>query len=250
MARVVSNSGGRTSGYMTWLMIQEPQPDDFIIFANTGKEREETLQFLHDQETNWGVKIHWLEFDLDTKFREVSFETASRDGKPFSELITKRRFAPNPVTRFCTQELKIRVIKNFMQSIGFKHWENIIGIRYDEIHRANQPTKSVWTNYFPLVDKKITVEDVMKFWLSQPFDLQLKHYQGNCDLCFLKGNKKLIQLIRDAPSSADWWIEQEKRTGDTFRKDTSFAMLKDFALRQTTMFDNQESESINCVCTD
>lgn len=250
MARVISNSGGRTSGYMTWLLIQESQPDDFIIFCNTGKEREETLQFLLDQETNWGIKIHWLEFDLETKFREVTFETASRDGRPFSELITQKNYAPNPVTRFCTQELKIRVIKHFMQAKGIKHWENIIGIRYDEIHRANQPTKSIWVNGFPLVEKKITVEDVMKFWLTQPFDLQLKHYQGNCDLCFLKGNKKLIQLIRENPSDADWWIEQEKKIGGTFKKDVSFSSLRDFALRQQTMFADEESESINCVCTD
>lgn len=91
----------------------------------------------------------------------------------------------------------------------------------------------------------------MNFWSKQPFDLQLKSYQGNCDLCFLKSNKKLIQLIRENPASADWWIEQETKIGGTFKKDVSFSALKDFALRQQRMFEmDEETESINCVCTD
>ncbi len=36
-------------------------PSDAIVcFANTGKEEEATLQFVHDCAKNWGVEIHWL----------------------------------------------------------------------------------------------------------------------------------------------------------------------------------------------
>lgn len=107
---VISFSGGRTSAYMLWRVLQANQglPDEAIVcFANTGKEEEATLEFVRDCEKNWGVEIHWLEYrNSEQKFERVSFETASRNGEPFEALITKKNYLPNMVARFCTQELK------------------------------------------------------------------------------------------------------------------------------------------------
>jgi 3'-phosphoadenosine 5'-phosphosulfate sulfotransferase (PAPS reductase)/FAD synthetase len=57
----ISFSGGRTSAYMLWKVLQAhggKLPDEAIVlFANTGKEDEATLQFVKDCEVNWNVKI-------------------------------------------------------------------------------------------------------------------------------------------------------------------------------------------------
>lgn len=62
---VISFSGGRTSGYMLYKILEAHQfklpKDIYVTFANTGKECEETLEFVNDCEKHWGVKIHWLE---------------------------------------------------------------------------------------------------------------------------------------------------------------------------------------------
>ena len=46
---------------------------------------------------NWGVEIHWLEYKYDevpaNRWKRVTFETASRDGEPFFELIDQKRLA-------------------------------------------------------------------------------------------------------------------------------------------------------------
>jgi len=88
---VISFSGGRTSAYLLWRVLQSNggMPEEAIaVFANTGKEEEATLEFVRDCEKNWGVEIHWLEYqDDDPKFRRVNFETASRNGEPFEMLI-------------------------------------------------------------------------------------------------------------------------------------------------------------------
>jgi len=50
---------------MLWNILQAhggALPADIrVCFANTGKEREETLRFVHECETRWGVRVHWIE---------------------------------------------------------------------------------------------------------------------------------------------------------------------------------------------
>ena len=87
---------------------------------------------------------------------------------------------------------------------------SILGIRHDEPKRW---TKALWEQcrtVSPLVDARVAKSDVERFWRSQPFDLDIGHDLGNCDLCFLKGKWKLIRLITQYPERADWWIEQER----------------------------------------
>ena len=48
----------------------------------------------------------------------VDYATASCKGEPFEALIRKRKYLPNPVTRFCTIDLKIRIIHKYLRSLG------------------------------------------------------------------------------------------------------------------------------------
>lgn len=264
----ISFSGGRTSAYMLWRVLQSNGglPDEAIVcFANTGKEDEATLQFVHDCAVNWQVPITWLEFrDTEAKFEVVTFETASRDGEPFEALIRKRNYLPNPVTRFCTIDLKIRPIGRYLLSLGMADTKteaenmSMIGMRADEQRRA---AKIADKSRIPLVAAGITKEDVGAFWRAQPFDLGLPNnngvtMHGNCDLCFLKGGAQILSLIAEKPARAVWWAKMEalalasKPSGAVFRSDRpSYASMAQFAANQTDMFDPQE-EAISCFCGD
>ena len=267
---VISFSGGRTSGYMLWRVLQENNglPDDaIVIFANTGKEMEETLEFVRDCEINWKVPIHWVEYQTHEnpklRFKRVNFDTASRHGEPFMQLIHESTgYLPNPVARICTSYLKIRTIDKYLKSLGWKHNENMdwVGIRADEQRRAAKIDRE----RTPLVTAGITKTDVGNFWKQQNFDLKLFNnngvtMQGNCDLCFLKPAHQILSLIREKPSRADWWIEAEmsvqtsnKAFGDggRFRKDRpSYQQMKDYALSQQELF-NMNEEAIPCFCGD
>jgi predicted phosphoadenosine phosphosulfate sulfurtransferase len=61
---IISFSGGRTSGLMLWSILQAhggSLPDNVkVCFANTGKEREETLDFIQACSTRWDTHITWL----------------------------------------------------------------------------------------------------------------------------------------------------------------------------------------------
>jgi len=58
---VISFSGGRTSGMMLWSILDAHDgtlPTDVrVLFANTGKECDETLDFVNDCAANWNVPI-------------------------------------------------------------------------------------------------------------------------------------------------------------------------------------------------
>ena len=266
----ISFSGGRTSAYMLWRVLQsnEGLPDDAIVcFANTGKEEEATLEFVRDCAEYWQVPITWLEFrDTEDRFEVVTFETASRNGEPFEALIRKRNYLPNPVTRFCTIDLKIRPIGRYLLSLGMADTKteaenmSMIGMRADEQRRA---AKIADKSRIPLVTAGITKEDVGAFWRAQPFDLGLPNnngvtMHGNCDLCFLKGGAQILSLIAEKPARAVWWAGMEalalalasKPSGAVFRSDRpSYASMAQFANDQADMFDKNE-EAIACFCGD
>ena len=262
----ISFSGGRTSAYMLWRVLQSNGglPDEAIVcFANTGKEDEATLRFVQDCSEQWGVGIHWVEWqDGDPAFKRINFETASRNGEPFEALIRKRNYLPNPVTRFCTSELKIRTIHKYLKSLGWKHNESMdwVGMRADEQRRAAKISDK---SRIPLVTAGITKEDVGAFWRAQPFDLGLPNMNGvtmhgNCDLCYLKGGAQILSLIQEKPERAVWWAKMEALalalasapSGAKFRTDRpSYAEMAKFASEQRDMFDKNE-EAIACFCGD
>ena len=267
----ISFSGGRTSAYMLYRILESNDmklPDEAVVcFANTGKEDEATLEFVRDCENNWNVPIVWLEYqdaeETKDRFKVVNFETASRNGEPFEAVIRKKQYLPNPVTRFCTIEMKIRTIANYLFSIGMcdtkSAGENmsLVGIRADEPRRAAKISR----DRTPLVSAGVTKEMVGEFWKSQSFDLKLPNingvtYHGNCDLCFLKGANQNFRLIQEKPERALWWIKMEqmgvasKPSGARFRNDRpSYSEMYDYALSQDDMFADND-ESIACFCGD
>jgi len=267
---LISFSGGRTSAFMLWNILQAHGgvlPDDiYVTFANTGKEAPETLDFVHEVEQKWGVKIYWLELYFGEerpvyRTKIVDYETASRNGEPFEALLDRRQYLPNPVTRFCTSELKIKVMSRFMRKLqGYKNWYNVIGLRYDEPRRVASALKQyeAWTNITPMNDAKHTVEDVSEFWRKQNFDLKLtnangKTPAGNCDLCFLKGMDTTISILKERPEMADWWIKQEQKFGEhegaTFRKDRpNYIKLVEISKTQQDLFG--DDDQMTCFCHD
>jgi 3'-phosphoadenosine 5'-phosphosulfate sulfotransferase (PAPS reductase)/FAD synthetase len=268
----ISFSGGRTSGYMLYKILEAHNmslPKDAIVcFANTGKECEETLEFVRDCELNWGVEIHWLEYvyapETSKRFKKVNFKTASRNGEPFKASIDQngKPYLPNPVARICTTNLKIRVIDKYLKSLGREHNERSdwVGIRADEPRRAVK----IERHRTPLVTAGVTKEIVGEFWRAQSFDLKLPNYNGvtmhgNCDLCFLKPANQVFTLIQEKPERAIWWMNMEKHAqssnktygdGARFRKDRpSYAQMYEYTKTQQNLFDPNE-EAISCFCGD
>lgn len=186
------------------------------VYANTGKEKEETLEFIRRCDEEWGFETVWLEAVISpekgegTSFRVVDYKTAIRNtdpmaaGHPFFDLCKKYGIPSNSAPH-CTRELKTTTIRKYLTSIGLTKWEEAWGIRADEPQRATPRGNVV----YPMVEIGITEPMVRRFWTAQPFDLELKDYQGNCDLCFKKSLRKRLTILRESPALADDWSALE-----------------------------------------
>lgn len=274
---IVSFSGGRTSGFMLKQIIEAQGgslPDDIrVVFANTGKERPETLDFVQECSEAWKVPITWLEYapDAPHKTRIVNHSSASRQGEPFATLIEEKQFLPNPVIRLCTAELKVKRIEAYARHwCHFPGWLNVIGIRYDEPRRVEKLLSGCSgcvkdcgrargpQRRLPLHQAHIIEDDILAWWHQQPFDLQLASQEGNCDLCFLKGVGKIRAIMRARPDLASWWIDQEARQlgrtshSGVFRKDRpAYADLLAAIESGRDDLPNPDDGLIDdCACTD
>ena len=244
---VCTFSGGRTSAFMGKFLKEHLKYKDFekvFIFANTGKELPETLDFINKCDKEWNLNIVWLEASVQdekgvgTTFKIVDYDTASRIGKPFEDMLNKYPL-PNNMASNCTRELKQRPIDKFVKyyanEILVNDWINqknqtkglseykqentyeiytAMGIRWDERHRESNTAKEQNIIYPLIYDLKVDNKFIRDWWDRQSFDLQLKDYEGNCDLCFKKSLKKRLTIIKERPEVAEWWLNMETEFSD------------------------------------
>jgi len=222
----------------------------YTVFCNTGKEHPATLEFVRDCGEYFGVDA-WLEYDGKKSYKVVDFDTASRNGEPFDQLTTDKKYLPNMMARFCTSELKVLTIERYLADIGIDDYDTAVGIRGDEPRRlARMRAKP---NYImPLA--AYSESDVSDFWAGMPFDLKLPKAEhnlySNCDLCFLKGGKIKQSIIRENPSTAEWWAAQEEKIGGRFRSDQPTYKEMQVIAREQPSFDFGDDETIPCFCGD
>tara|TARA_R110000822_G_scaffold137399_4_gene274887 strand:- start:1214 stop:2059 length:846 start_codon:yes stop_codon:yes gene_type:complete len=271
---VVAFSGGRTSGYMLRHILDAfdgVQPDDLkVCFQNTGLEHKATYQFVEDCAKNWGARITWLKYTTGPNGKpetiRVNGQSASRTGEPFDRLIEAKGYLPNPVSRVCTSNLKMRTQDRYLRSLPdfADGYTNALGLRYDEPRRAQRVKSDNGRESIvcPLYLSGVTEHDVLKWWGEQSFDLNLPmkgNTAGNCVGCFLKSRHKLDALMREMPEYFTWWVRAEERasatagSGARFRLDRpSYATLVDQVSRQHVLpfTSDEEDDSLPCGCHD
>ena len=277
---LIAFSGGRTSGFMLRQIIDAfggSLPDDVIpTFCNTGLEHPATLDFVKECGERWGVNVRWLEYRAGQggtraqqihELVEVDHATASRNGEPFEQLIDMRTILPNPVSRFCTQDLKARLMDRYVNT--FHQWEShtvAIGLRYDEPHRAlrlRSDRKSI-EKVCPMYDARHTLADVNAFWDEQPFRLGIPMHQGNCQGCFLKSAHRLEMVARETPEALERWVRHEAKAAawgrsagvleinTRFRHDRPGYRVQLEMAKEPTLFCGlpTDDDTMPCDCTD
>lgn len=217
----ISFSGGRTSAYMTKMILDHYQDkyECVVVFANTGQEHENTLKFVNQCDQQFGFNTVWVEALVNegrvgTQHKIVTYETASRLGEPYEAVIHKYGI-PNQSYPHCTRELKLQPMVHYIKSIGWKSndYETAIGIRIDETRRVSKSATKARIVY-PLIDWMPTTKlDINNWWNRQSFNLYLLEHQGNCTWCWKKSYSKLLRLVKEDPAIFDFPRKMESMYG-------------------------------------
>jgi len=230
---LVSFSGGETSAFMAqWIKrsLSNSYENIVYVFANTGLENEETLQFVQECDDFFKLNIEWVEASVYMGERKSSgywttdFDNAKRKGEPFEAIISKYGI-PNMSNPHCTRELKQNPIKAYAKDyFEGEPYDTAIGIRLDEADRMNAKYKEMRFIY-PLIFRHMipaTKPMVNFFWRNMDFRLNLKGYQGNCVTCWKKADKKLYQIAKENPKAFEFMDRMERkypRIGNEFERD-------------------------------
>lgn len=212
---LVSFSGGETSGYMLWQLLNTPGALDqwdevVVVFANTGEEHELTLKFVNYVDRLFlSEKLIWVESVVrhnqrrSCGHRVVTYETATRGPDLFEDMARKYGI-PNKSYPHCTRALKLDPITSYVRDeLGWASgtYDTAIGIRKDEKDRVSSKARERRIIY-PLISMfPSTKKDVNEFWRNQNYRLEIAGYQGNCVWCWKKTLRKHYTLIQDDPST-------------------------------------------------
>ncbi|WP_185246615.1 phosphoadenosine phosphosulfate reductase family protein [Chryseobacterium bernardetii] len=192
----------RNSGKPNYFKHRNKNGDEAIVLMmNTGREMKQSLLFAKKCNQAWDLGMVYLEASINkekgkrTTHVFKKWHQLSRRGEPF-EAMLKKYPLPNNKASNCTRELKLRPKDSFLRDIGWTDAITVVGIRADEAHRKSNNAVEERIIY-PLCDEiKVDSKFIRSWWDRQPFDLELKDYEGNCDLCFKKSLKKRLTIVK------------------------------------------------------
>lgn len=266
---MVTVSGGRSSAMMARHIQTSEKYKDFekiYVFANTGQERIETIDFLKNIVKYWKIDLHIVEavgcseMGVGINYKLVDFDTLSMNSEPFEEVIMHKNKGifeglPNQESPYCSENLKTIPCKKFCDEIfGVNNYVKAIGYRKEDMPRriTFAEAKEDKTRIFPLLtdfETPIGNMGLNRWWDKQPFKLGIHGKYGNCELCWKKSKNTLIDNIRYGTRTIEWWQKMEDKYGNTsFRERLSIDDLVRMSRLPFTPEINFDKED-SCVCS-
>ena len=269
---IVLVSGGRSSAMMARHIQTSKKYKDYeklYVFCNTGMERPETINFLKDIVKFWNIPLNIIEgvysdlAGVGVKSKLVDFDTLDMTGRVFSEAIgqlNKHKWTgvPNTATPYCSDHLKTLVSHDFARKIfGTTKYIKAIGYRKEDmpkrvtLYELSQDKKRI----APLLtdfDQPISQRDLNVFFDNEQFKLGIHSKLGNCELCWKKSERNLIESIQFGTRFIDWHKEHELKYGNMFfRNNLSITDLVKIAESgtQTNLLQNFDDMDQSCVCS-
>src|SRR3954470_12413103 len=200
---ILGLSGGKDSTALA-LFMRDHVPEMEYVFTDTGKELDETYEYLNRVEAYLGKRIirlndragfaHWL--------------------KVFGG------YLPNPNMRWCTKMLKLVPFENY---VGDGQVISYVGIRADEDREGYISTKPNINPVFPFKEHGIGYQGVMRILdesgIGMPPYLKWGRTHSGCFFCFFQKPIEWVRLLEKHPDQFDEAQGYEKideRAGKTF----------------------------------
>lgn len=280
MKTVNSISGGKTSAYLA-----KNYPADINVFSlvriddkkclwMNGKD-EITRKLISDRIGKEFVgtaemdEIIYTILDLE---QFIGREIKIISGKSFEEIINDRGgYLPNQMVRYCTSEMKIIPIFNYLNSLEILPVKMSIGYRPNEIERANRILDKAEINgienfktiigkknkrnkfgeiqyrkvIFPLIENRITKDVIYKYWNNKPVRFA---YRNNCVMCVNRQPLMISHMATKDKRKVEWGKEMEIKTGNQFLKSVSMDKILQYSIQGKLFNDNDFNDCDSGFC--
>lgn len=255
---VNSISGGKTSAYLMahypaniniFALVRVEDTDNLwmkgkdektrqLVSDKIGKEfigtveMDEIIYTILDLEQHTGQGVNWVA------------------GDTFEQVIKNHgNYLPNQMARFCTTDMKIIPIFDFLKENTELPVKMRIGLRPTELNRkanileradesglemfktvvgkSKNGKRNKWDEVpyrhveFPLIDDNIQKDTIYNYWDENKVRFA---YRNNCVGCVNRQPLFLSHIAQKDKESFNWFVKQEELTGNTFN---SKAMYKD-----------------------
>jgi 3'-phosphoadenosine 5'-phosphosulfate sulfotransferase (PAPS reductase)/FAD synthetase len=198
---ILGLSGGKDSTALAILLHKEI-PEMEYFFCDTGKELQETYDYLDRIRVRLGIKIIYLE-------SERGFD---------HWLEVYGGLLPSPKMRWCTVQMKIKPLEKW---VGDDKALSYIGIRADEDRDGYISTKPNIHPVFPFKERGLVKEDILR--LLDESGIGLPDYyrwrsRSGCFFCFFQRKYEWVMLAEEHPDLFAEAVryEQEHSDGRTY----------------------------------
>lgn len=284
MKIVNSLSGGKTSSYMALhypadinifacvcIDYKPAKPKDSAVLKYcldklngnfiASAESEKTLKVMMQLEQLLGKEIIWVR------------------GNSFDKIIDNAGCLPTWARRFCTSDLKIKPMTEFIYYRYGQVIENI-GFRYDELQRAYEMKRGekpklkkdkffdfavscslqgkrlqkwkrnvkVGEKQYPLILDKIEQRHIQQYWKQHPEFVFPA--DSNCQGCHHKSPKLIKQNFEREPEILTWFAMQEEKGKYNTWHDDQIPYKQKFKMEFTGEFDFSGTSCDTGYCTD
>lgn len=198
---ILGLSGGKDSAALAVLLHKEI-PEMEYFFCDTHKELPETYEYLDRIEAKLRIKIQRLSAD-----RGFDYWLDVYGG-----------FLPSPKSRWCTKQMKIIPLEQF---IGDDESISYIGIRADESRDGYISTKPTIQPVYPFKERGLVKADIIH--LLEANGIGMPDYyrwrsRSGCYFCFFQRKYEWVMLAQEHPDLFQKAIEYEQnhRDGRTY----------------------------------
>jgi len=207
MKVLISFSGGKDStALILWAKEQGILDNSDVVYCDTGWENPITYDYIKYVGEKLGKEIITLQPDLK-----------------FLELAKKKKRFPSSQARFCTEELKLKPMKKYIEQY-LPECEILVGVRAEESFSRSKLPERTFADYYGCD----MVRPLIKWTWQQVFDIMKRHniepnplYKNGmkrvgCFPCIMSGNQELKNMFERYPDSLAKLTEAENEIGRSF----------------------------------
>jgi 3'-phosphoadenosine 5'-phosphosulfate sulfotransferase (PAPS reductase)/FAD synthetase len=149
---------------------------DFVMFADTGSENPETYSYLEKYIKPYLEKIRKPLFIVKGEENVKGVVKTNMEAAYLGWKIIPVRFL-----RHCTDKWKIKPMHRYLtEHYPGEMLKVVIGFAYDEIQRVNSTRWKDQEVWYPLIEKKMTRDDCVRYIISKGFPVPPK---SGCFYC-------------------------------------------------------------------